>query len=291
MYKLLLFSGGKDSTFCCFLFNLLNIFININNCKNYIDKNYAYFICKNFKKIIFLLNLKKEYNKIIFNYLNKNINIDYYCNKFIKIYLIKKIYNKKFFITGHYFIKIKKLFFSSIDQKKEQIFFFNLKNNFFSLLGYYNKLYITFICKKNNFICKKKKNTSGICFSIKTKKKIFYIVFINKMILTIIFNNNFFNLGKKIFLNKIIRILNNIILINKNSIFYFYKTILLNFNNKIKNIKIKLNSQKIKTIARLFKLNNKKIIIFYKKQRFIEKNILIFYNDLAIFNSKIIKKN
>ncbi|MBY0585462.1 hypothetical protein K5B08_01005, partial [Candidatus Carsonella ruddii] len=147
-------------------------------------------------KKIYSLKLKNEYDKILFIFHRKKlINIDLYCNKLVKIYLIKKIYKKKILFTGHYFRKIKNFFIISIDQKKDQIFFLNFKNNIFSLIGYYNKFFINYISKKNNFICKNKKSTTGICFNFKKKKKIYFFILENKMILNINKNSNYFNLG------------------------------------------------------------------------------------------------
>ncbi|WP_433927782.1 hypothetical protein [Candidatus Carsonella ruddii] len=290
MLNILLMSGGKDSNFFGFLYNFYNIFIKIYNCNNYIDEKYSIFNCKNLKKKLFLLNLKKEYEKILYIYFNKkNINIDFYCNKLIKIYLIKKIFHKKILFTAHYLKKIKNFFFSSIDQKKDQNFFLNFKNNIYSLIGYYNKFYINFISKKNNFICKNKKSTTGICFKFKNKRKKFFLILENNMILNIFSSLNHFNLGKKIFFYFIINIKKSIIYITK-KIFYF-KIIEIIFFTLIKNIYFKTKSQSIKFIGKIIFFKKKTIIIFYKKQKFIEKNILIFYNDLIIFNSKIKKKN
>ncbi|MFI4847178.1 MAG: hypothetical protein ACH6QJ_00805 [Candidatus Carsonella ruddii] len=289
MYKILLSSSGKDSTFSLFFYNFINIFIYINNCKNYVDKKYIFLIGKNFKKSIILINLTKEYI-FYFNDNFKNINVDYYCNKFIKIYLLKIFFLKKIILTGHYFLKIRKFFVSSIDCKKDQIFFLNFNNNFLSILGYYNKIYINFICFKNNFICKKKKSTKGICFNIIKKKIINFIINNNNMFINLLNNNNYYNLGKKIFNKKIIKIKNNFIIISNYVFFYKYKYLLINFYLLNKNIKIKINSQSLKKYIKIIKINNKSIIILYKNQKFIEKNILILYNELAIFNSKIIKK-
>ncbi|MGK2916018.1 MAG: hypothetical protein ACSLEH_00170 [Candidatus Carsonella ruddii] len=289
MYKILLSSSGKDSTFYLFFNNYINIFININNCKNYIDKKYIYIIGKYFKKNVILINLSKEY---IFYFINnfKNINIDYYCNKFIKIYLLKIFFLKKIILTGHYFLKIRNFRCSAIDFKKDQIFFLNFNNNFLSILGYYNKIYINFICYKNNFICKKKHSTKGICFNINKQKNINLIVNNNNMFINFLNNNNYYNLGKKIFNKKIIKIKKNIIILSNNVFFYKNKYLLINFYFFNKNIKIKINSQSLKKHIKIIKIKNKTIIIFYKYQKFIEKNILLLYNELAVFNSKIIKK-
>ncbi|MFI4883898.1 MAG: hypothetical protein ACH6QK_00755 [Candidatus Carsonella ruddii] len=289
MYKILLSSSGKDSTICLFLNNYINIFIDINNCKNYIDKKFIFLIGKYFKKNIILLNLNKEYI-FYFNNNFKNINFDYYCNKFIKIYLLKIFFLKKILLTGHYFVKIRFFFFSSIDYKKDQIFFLNFNNNFLSILGYYNKIYINFICYKNNFICKKKKSTKGICFNIIKQKKINFIINNNNMFISLLNNNNYYNLGKKILNKKIIKIKNNIIIISNNTFLYKNKYLLINFYLFNKNIKIKINSQSLKKNIKIIKIKNKIIIILYKYQKFVEKNILLLYNELAIFNSKIIKK-
>ncbi|XRA05459.1 MAG: hypothetical protein ACN6LP_00180 [Candidatus Carsonella ruddii] len=110
------------------------------------------------------------------------------------------------------------------------------------------------------------------------------------MFINLLNNNNYYNLGKKIFNKKIIKIKNNIIIISNCIFFYKYKYLLINFYLLNKNIKIKINSQSLKKYIKIIKINNKTIIILYKNQNFIEKNILILYNDLAIFNSKIIKK-
>ncbi|MGK2931016.1 MAG: hypothetical protein ACSLEG_00180 [Candidatus Carsonella ruddii] len=289
MYKILLSSSGKDSTIFLFLYNFINIFIYINNCKNYIDKKYIFLIGKYLKKNIFLINLTKEYI-FYFNNNFKNINIDYYCNKFIKICLLKIFFLKKIILTGHYFLKIRYYFMSSIDYKKDQIFFLNFNNNFLSIIGYYNKIYVNFICYKNNFICKKKKSTTGICFNIIKKKNINFVINNNNMFIYIYNNNNYYNLGKKIFNKKIIKIKKNIIVISNNVFFYKYKCLLINFCLLNKNIKIKINSQSLKKYIKVVNTKNKKIIILYKNQKFIEKNILLLYNELAIFNSKIIKK-
>ncbi|MGK2912686.1 MAG: hypothetical protein ACSLEI_00185 [Candidatus Carsonella ruddii] len=289
MYKILLSSSGKDSTFFLFFYNFINIFIYINNCKNYIDKKYIFLIGEYFKKNIILINLTKEYI-FYFNNNFKNINIDYYCNKFIKIYLLKLFFLKKIILIGHYFLKIRNFFVSSIDYKKDQIFFLNFNNNFLSILGYYNKIYINFICFKNNFICKKKKSTTGICFNIIKKKNINFIINNNNMFINLLNNNNYYNLGKIIFSKKIVKIKKNIIIISNNVFFHKYKYLLIKFYLFNKNIKIKINSQALKKYIKTINIKNNTIIIFYKNQKFVEKNILILYNELAIFNSKIIKK-
>ncbi|MFI4878680.1 MAG: hypothetical protein ACH6QP_00220 [Candidatus Carsonella ruddii] len=289
MYKILLTSSGKDSTIYLFLYNFINIFIYINNCKIYIDKKYIFSIGKCFKKNIILINLTKEYN-FYFNNNFKNINIDYYCNKFIKIYLLKKFFFKNIILTGHYFSKIRNYFVTSIDCKKDQIFFLNFNNNFLSILGYYNKIFINFICHKNNFICKKKKSTTGICFNIIKKKNINFVINNNNMFIKLLMNDNYYNLGKRIFNKKIIKIKNNIIIISNNVFFYKYKYLLIKFYLSNKNIKIKTNSQSFKKYIKIIKIKNETIIILYKDLKFIEKNILFLYNELAIFNSKIIKK-
>ncbi|XOD39024.1 MAG: hypothetical protein ACAF48_00205 [Candidatus Carsonella ruddii] len=290
MYQIFLISGGKDSNFMCSFLKYYNLFIKINNCNNYIDKKYSILNLKNFKKKLFLINLNFEYKKILNLYIFKNINIDFYCNKLIKIYLIKKIYKKKIIFSGHYFKKIKKFFFSSIDQKKDQIFFLNFNNNMYSFLGYYNKLYIKFISFKNNFFCKNKKSTTGICFNFINKKKIYFLILENNMILNIINTINYFNLGKKIHIFKIIKIKNNnIYIIKKKNL--FFKIIEINFLSNIKNMYFKIKSQNIKFLGKFINYKNKKFFIFYKKKKNLQKNILLMYNDLAIFNSKIIKKN
>ncbi|MFI4870099.1 MAG: hypothetical protein ACH6QM_00505 [Candidatus Carsonella ruddii] len=289
MYKVLLSSSGVDSTFFLFLNNFISIFININNCKNYIDKKYIFLIGKYFNKSIILVNLTKEY--IFYFYNNfKNINIDYYCNKFIKIHLLKIFLLKKIILTGHYFLKIRYFFICSIDFKKDQIFFLNFNNNFLSILGYYNKIYINFICYKNNFICKNKQSTKGICFNIIKQKNINFIINNNNMFINLLNNNNYYNLGKKIFNKKIIKIKKNIIIISDNNFFFKNKYLLINFFIFNKNIKIKINSQSLKKNVKIIKIKNKTVIILYKYQKFIENNILLLYNELAIFNSKIIKK-
>lgn len=290
MYNILLISGGKDSNFCCYNFNHYNLFIKINNCNNYIDKKYSILNIKNLNKKLFSINLKLEYKKILNYFIFKNINIDFYCNKLIKIYLIKKIYKKKIIFTGHYFKKIKKFFISSNDQKKDQIFFLNFKNNIYSFIGYYNKFYINFLNFKNNFLCKIKKSTTGICFKFKNKKKLFIFILENKMIFNVLKTKNYLNLGKKIIFFKIIKIKKNNIYIIKNKNLFF-KIIKINFLCNNINIFLKTKSQSIKIIGKLIKFKNKKFVVFYKKKKYLEKNILLFYNDLAIFNSKIIKKN
>ncbi|MFI4883732.1 MAG: hypothetical protein ACH6QQ_00780 [Candidatus Carsonella ruddii] len=289
MYKLLLSSSGKDSTFYLFFNNFINVFIYINNCKNYIDKKYIFLIGKNFKKKIISINLTKEYI-FYFNNNFSNINIDYYCNKFIKIYLLKVFFLKRIILTGHYFLKIRKIVLISIDCKKDQVFFLNFNNNFLSILGYYNKIYINFICYKNNFICKKKKSTTGICFNIISKKNIVYIINNNNMFINLLNNNKYYNIGKKIFNKKIIKTKNNIIIISNNVFFYKNKFLLINFYLFNKNFKIKTNSQSFKKHVKITKIKKNTIIVLYKYQKFIEKNVLLLYNELAIFNSKIIKK-
>ncbi|AFP83893.1 tRNA (5-methylaminomethyl-2-thiouridylate)-methyltransferase [Candidatus Carsonella ruddii] len=287
MINILLNSGGKDSNF--FNFNLFcyNLFIKINNCYSYFEQKYSFLNSKYIKKKIFYIFLNKEYYYIINNY--KKNNIDFYCNKLIKIYLIKIILNKKLLFTGHYFKKIKNYFFSSIDQKKDQTYFLNYKNNIFSINGYFNKKKILFFSIKNNFFCSKKKNTTGVCF----KKKInffLYIFFIeNKILFNIIKIKKNLNLGKKFFNFKIIYIKKKIIIISKYKVKY---SIIIIKKINLKNIFFKLNSQSLKKNGKIINFKGKTFLIFYKKNFFIEKNnILIFYNDLIINNFKIKKKN
>ncbi|WMC20499.1 MAG: hypothetical protein PNH44_00205 [Candidatus Carsonella ruddii] len=175
MINFLLNSGGKDSNFFNFLKKFNNIFIKIKNCFIYFEEKYSFLNCKFLKKKIISINLNNEYYFFFKKYEINKINIDYYCNKLIKIYLIKIIFKKKILFTGHYIKKIKKFYISSIDQKKDQLFFLNFKNNIFSINGYFNKKNIIFFSFKNNFFCKKKKNTTGICF--KFKNNIFFFFF------------------------------------------------------------------------------------------------------------------
>ncbi|WMC19304.1 MAG: hypothetical protein NVS84_00200 [Candidatus Carsonella ruddii] len=288
MRNILLNSGGKDSNFFNSIKKCNNFFIKINNCYIFFEEKYSFLNCKYLKKKIFSIYLNKEYYFMLKKYEINQINIDYYCNKLIKIYLLKKILKKKILFTGHYIKKIFFFFFSSIDQKKEQLFFFNFKNNVFSINGYFNKINIEFFSFKNNFFCKNKKNTTGICFQLKINVNIFFFFIENKMIFNIKTQKKILNIGKKIFNFKIIKIKKKIIIISK----YKFKYFLIEINKSIqKNIFFKLNSQNIKKIGKIIDFNNKTFLIFYKKKFFLEKkNILIFYNDLVINNFKIKKK-
>ncbi|XZR53040.1 MAG: hypothetical protein ACM3Q5_00205 [Candidatus Carsonella ruddii] len=288
MIKILLNSGGKDSNFFNFIKKFNNFFIKINNCYIYFEEKYSFLNCKYLKKKIFSIYLNNEYYFMFKKYEINKINIDYYCNKLIKIYLLKKIFKKKILFTGHYIRKINFFFVSSIDQKKEQLFFLNFKNNIFSINGYFNKINIEFFSLKNNFFCKKKKNTTGICFKLKIKIDFFFFFLENKMIINVKINKEILNLGKKIFNFKIIKIKKKTIIISK----YKFKYSIIEINKNInKNIFFKLNSQNIKKIGKIINFNNKTFIFFYKKKIFLEKkNILIFYNDLIINNFKIKKK-
>ncbi|BFI90858.1 hypothetical protein [Candidatus Carsonella ruddii] len=288
MVKILLNSGGKDSNFFNFLTNFNSFFIKINNCFTFFEEKYSFFNCKYLKKKIFTIFLNKEYYFMFKKYEKNIINIDYYCNKLIKIYLLKKIFNKKILFTGHYIKKIKKFFLSSVDQKKEQLFFLSFKHNIFSINGYFNKKNIEFYSFKNNFFCKKKKSTTGICFKLKINFIFFFFLLENKMVLNIKLKKEILNIGKKIFNFKIIAIKNKNIIISKYKFTYF----LIEINNtKQKNIFFKLNSQSVKKIGKIINFKNKTFVIFYKKKLFLEKkNILIYYNDLVINNFKIKKK-
>ncbi|MGP4128105.1 MAG: hypothetical protein ACTXNS_00195 [Candidatus Carsonella ruddii] len=288
MIKILLNSGGKDSNFFSYNKKFNNLFIKINNCFIYFEEKYSFLNCKYLNKKIFSISLNKEYYIMFKKYKTSEINIDYYCNKLIKIYLLKKIFKKKILFTGHYIKKINFFFISSIDQKKEQLFFLNFKNNIFSINGYFNKNKIEFFSLKNNFFCKKKKNTTGICFHLKINVNIFFFILENKMIINIKIIKEILNIGKKIFNFKIIEIRKKMIILSK----YIFKYFLIEINKTIKkNIFFKLNSQSIKNIGKIISFKNKTFVIFYKKKFFLEKkNILIFYNDLIINNFKIKKK-
>ncbi|XZR52631.1 MAG: hypothetical protein ACM3Q7_00205 [Candidatus Carsonella ruddii] len=289
MINFLLNSGGKDSNFFNFLKKFNNIFIKINHCFIYFEEKYSFLNCKFLKKKILSISLNKEYYFLFKKYEISKINIDYYCNKLIKIYLLKTIFKKKILFTGHYIKKINFFFISSIDQKKDQLFFLNFKNNIFSINGYFNKINIEFFSFKNNFFCKKKKNTTGICFKLKKNINIFFFFLENKMIFNIMFKQEMLNIGKKINNFKIVKMNKKIVIISKYIFKYFL--IEINYINK-KTVFFKLNSQGIKKIGKIINFKNKTFIIFYKKKFFLEKkNILIFYNDLVINNFKIKKKN
>ncbi|AGS06530.1 tRNA (5-methylaminomethyl-2-thiouridylate)-methyltransferase [Candidatus Carsonella ruddii] len=289
--KVLLNSGGKDSNYFSFKHNFLNIFIMIKSCKNFIDFFYSIFNCKNNVKKLIFIDLNKEYYKLINIFFKiKKINIDFYCNKLIKIYLIKKIFRIRKIFSGHYFRNINNIFCVSIDQKKDQSYFLNFKNNIFSNIGFLNKNIIKYISIKNNFICKNKKNTTGICFNFKKKYFFYYFIIENNMILNIIKTSIFLNLGKIINLYPIIKIKNNIIYISKYKKLYFFN--LLEIENFHFNFKIflKTRSAMMKKIGKIIFNKKKTYILLYKKQKFIDfKNVLIFYNDLIISNLKIKK--
>ncbi|XKS59589.1 hypothetical protein AB8Q20_01095 [Candidatus Carsonella ruddii] len=216
--------------------------------------------------------------------------MDFYCNKLIKIYLIKKIFRIRKIFSGHYFRNINNIFCVSIDQKKDQSYFLNFKNNIFSNIGFLNKNIIKYISIKNNFICKNKKNTTGICFNFKKKYFFYYFIIENNMILNIIKTSIFLNLGKIINLYPIIKIKNNIIYISKYKKLHFFN--LLEIENFHFNFKIflKTRSAMMKKIGKIIFNKKKTYILLYKKQKFIDfKNVLIFYNDLIISNLKIKK--
>ncbi|AFP84082.1 putative tRNA(5-methylaminomethyl-2- thiouridylate) methyltransferase [Candidatus Carsonella ruddii HT isolate Thao2000] len=287
MINILLNSGGKDSNFFNSFFYCFNLFIKINNCYLNFEQKYCFFNNKYLKKKIFLMTLNYEYCFIFNKYIT--YNIDFYCNKLIKIYLVKILFNKKILFTGHYFRKKKNFFFLSIDQKKDQNFFLNYKNNIFSINGYFNKNKIYFYSIKNNFFCAKKKSTTGICFKKNINFLYYYIFFENKMLLNILFLKKI-NLGKNLFNYKIIKIKKKIIVISC----YKLKFLIVEINIKINisNIYYKINSQNIKNIGKIIKFKKKFFLLFYKKKIFLEKkNILLFYNDLIINNIKIKKKN
>ncbi|AFP84263.1 tRNA (5-methylaminomethyl-2-thiouridylate)-methyltransferase [Candidatus Carsonella ruddii] len=298
MFNFLLNSGGKDSNYSSILINSNNIFIKIDNvCKNKLDKKYLISNCLIIKKKILIINLKKEYN-FLYNFKNLTFNfcnLDFYCNKFFKINLIKKIVYKLKIITGHYLRIQKKFFFISIDQKKDQCYFLNFKKKIYSNIGFLNKSLIIYISIKNNFVCKYKKSTTGICF--KTNKKIFfcnYYIIENKNILDINYCNLFYNLGKLYKKYFIVKIKLNQVFISKYN--YLNKTniFLLKINFIYSKIcKVKFNSQNIFKNAKIIFKKKNQYLLCYKHVYFIEKNqnFLINYNELIINNVIIKKKN
>ncbi|BAF35067.1 putative tRNA(5-methylaminomethyl-2-thiouridylate) methyltransferase [Candidatus Carsonella ruddii PV] len=298
MLNFLLNSGGKDSNYSSILVNNNNIFIKIDNfCENLLDKKYLFLNCIINKKKILIINLKNEYN-FFFDFKNSKFifyNLDFYCNKFIKINLVKQIIFKLNLLTGHYFRIQKNFFFVSIDQKKDQCYFLNFKKKIHSNIGFFNKLIITYITKKKNFVCKCKKSTTGICFKI--NKNFFfcnYYVFENKNIFETNYCKLFYNLGQLYKKNFIVKIKYNQIIISKYNYLSKTKILILKLNfNYSKICKIKINSQNIFKNAKIIFNKKKCYLICYKFIYFIEKNqnCLIKYNELIISNIIIKKKN
>ncbi|AFP83703.1 putative tRNA(5-methylaminomethyl-2- thiouridylate) methyltransferase [Candidatus Carsonella ruddii CS isolate Thao2000] len=293
--NILLFSGGIDSNFSSIIKNNNCLFIKINNnCENYIDEKYSFINSKILKKKNFSINLKQEYNFFVknINLYKNNINIDYYCNKFLKIYILKKIFKIKKIFSGHYIRKIKKFYFISLDKKKDQSYFLNFNIIINSFLGFFYKKLIFYLSIKNNFICYKKKSTKGLCFKIFFYKKKFFIINDNNKIIDFKYNYKL-NIGKKYIKNYIIKKYKNqiflsnyfclkktnIIIVKKNINFFFFK--------------IKIKSQGIFFYVKKIIFNKKIFLLFYKNKFFLEnnQNVLAIYNDLIIFNFKIKKKN
>ncbi|AFP83513.1 tRNA (5-methylaminomethyl-2-thiouridylate)-methyltransferase [Candidatus Carsonella ruddii] len=293
--NILLFSGGIDSNLLSFIKKTNCVFIKINNnCENYIDEKYSFINSKILKKKNFCINLKKEYNFYIknINLYKNNINIDYYCNKFLKIYILKKIFKIKKIFSGHYIRKIKNFYFISLDKKKDQSYFLNFKIIIISYIGFFYKKIIFYLSIKNNFFCVKKKSTKGICFKIFFFKKKFFLINDNNMIIT--YNLNYkLNIGKKYKNNFIIKKYKNQFFLS--NYFFLKKTNIIIIKNNINFIffKIKIKSQGIFFPIKKIIIHDKIFLLFYKNIFFLEnnQNILAVYNDLIIFNFKIIKKN
>ncbi|WP_375322951.1 tRNA 2-thiouridine(34) synthase MnmA [Candidatus Karelsulcia muelleri] len=193
-------SGGVDSSVAALLlkkkgYDVIGIYLkyyNINNkCPWREDSIDAMLVSQSLKIPFYIIDITKNYKKLIINYIYKEYkkgftpNPDILCNSKIKfkIFLEKSRFLKSDLIaTGHYVRKEKikkngKIFYkiiSGIDDNKDQSYFLcnlnqdQIKNSIFPL-GNLNKKKVREIANKYNLINAKKKDSQGICFIGKIK--------------------------------------------------------------------------------------------------------------------------
>ncbi|QSW37944.1 hypothetical protein JSR06_00590 [Candidatus Vidania fulgoroideae] len=196
----ILFSGGIDSTFACFILKKLNVkFIcvyikiciykkkesisnEINNCISL-----SSFLNSNFSIVDKTEEYKnKIYKKLIKEYLaGKTINPDVLCNREIKFGSVFRMLIKRenfTFITGHYARKKEGKVLISKDFKKDQTYFiFNIRNikQVIFLMGEFIKREVIYIGSKI-FFYRINAQSRGICFLEISKFRSFIGMFIKK---------------------------------------------------------------------------------------------------------------
>ncbi|WP_185877947.1 tRNA 2-thiouridine(34) synthase MnmA [Blattabacterium cuenoti] len=192
-------SGGVDSSVSALIlkksgYNVIGLFMN-----NWDDKNYncslrltsdsidAMVVANKLNIPFQIIEMKKEYNKYIINYMFNEYKIgntpnpDILCNKIIKFNLFLKIairnFNADFIATGHYVKKVtitkkkKKIhkIFIGKDLNKDQSYFLcqlnqtQLQKSLFPL-GMLTKKKVRKIAEQNGLYNAYKKDSQGLCF-------------------------------------------------------------------------------------------------------------------------------
>ncbi|WP_185873366.1 tRNA 2-thiouridine(34) synthase MnmA [Blattabacterium cuenoti] len=244
-------SGGVDSSVSALIlknngYNVIGLFMNnwedINyDCSLKNDSIYAMIVANKLNIPFQIVEMKKEYNKYIVNYMFNEYKIgntpnpDILCNEKIKFDLFLKIaiknFNADFIATGHYVNKIitidnkKKTYRIKIgkDLNKDQSYFLcrlnqmQLKKSLFPL-GMLTKKYVRKIAKNNGLCNAYKKDSQGLCFIGKITLSKFLHTRINP------------KKGKIIYIESNYKKFNN----EKNKNYSFEKLILLSKKNKYK---------------------------------------------------------
>ncbi|XXS36682.1 MAG: hypothetical protein ACSHUF_00025 [Candidatus Nasuia deltocephalinicola] len=260
--------------------NILNI---LNNISKLININIIILNLKNFyRKKVFLKFLKNYNNKLL-------INIDFYCNKYIKFgVILNYLYHKKNnfkIVTGHFskYINKKKSLYISKDFNRDQTYFIpNIYKKNFNFLFVLNNSFKISLKKVFNKFWKKiflnYKSSKGICFLENKNLNYFlkYYIYNKLFLLKKISKYLKFLLLSKLLSYKI----SNVISIK-----------IINFKfKKIKNFffKCKLNHSKNFFICNVNIINNFLIIKFKKKKIFFKgQNITLFYKNKLLYRNKI----